>query len=79
MADTLIPFYERLRRLVEERGVSHQQFERDTGIARRIFYKQEKRRKMCRSTIMACAYYFDMSVEELIAGTTAENYWYGEG
>lgn len=77
MADTKIPFHERLRRLVEERGITHNQFERDTGISRRIFYNQEKRRKVTRALIMACAYYFGMTVEELIEGTTGEDFWYG--
>lgn len=78
MADNLTPFHDRLRRLAEDRGISHNQFERDTGIARRFFYAQPKRKKVCRSTLMALAYYFGMTVEELIEGTTAVDSWYGE-
>ena len=77
MADTVIPFHERLRQLVLDRNITLLQFEEDTGIARRIFYKPKKRKKLCRSTIMACAYYLDMSVDELIEGTTGEDFWYG--
>jgi len=74
MADAKTPFHDRLRQLVEERGISHNRFERETGISRRIFYKQD--RKMTRALIMACAYYFGLTVEELIVGTTGEDFWY---
>lgn len=69
------PLHHRLLQILGERDISTSQFERDTGIARRIFYRQD--RKMHRSTIMACAYYFGMSVEELIEGTTGEDFWWG--
>ena len=78
MADNLIPFHERLRAIAKERGISQNRFEQDTGIARRIFSERPGRKKMYRSTIMAIAYYFGMTVEELIEGTTAVDFWYGE-
>lgn len=75
MSDTRIPFHLRLRQLLAERNITTVKFELDTGIARRILYKQD--RKVTRAIIMACAYYFGISVDELIDGTTGEDFWYG--
>ena len=70
----IIPFCDRMCALVEERGVSKFQFEIDTGIARRIFYKQT--RAITRSTLMACAYYLGITVEELVEGTNSMAFCY---
>ena len=51
------------------------QFEADTGMSRRFLYKGYHR-KLCRSTLMALAYYLGMTVEELVDGTDAMQYWY---
>lgn len=73
MADQ-IPFVDKLRQLLKERGISTQQFERDTLIARRIFY--DKGRKLHKSTLMGIAYYLKMDGEDLVEGTDAEDVWY---
>jgi hypothetical protein len=70
----LIPFAQRLRQILWNRKISLLQFSIDTGIDRRIFYR--KRRKHHRTMYMAIAYYLNMTVEELIEGTTAMDEWY---
>ena len=67
-------FRDHLRDLLRERGISTYQFEADTGIARRIFYTDRGSHR--RATLMAIAYYLGMRVEDLVAGTDAENIWY---
>lgn len=69
------PFRDKLKRLLQERGISANQFERETGIARRIFCESYTR-KLHRSTLLAIAYFLQMDVEELVQGTTAEESWY---
>lgn len=73
-AAEIIPFCDRLRKLTAERGITTFRFEIDTGIARRIFYKQTS--AIHRSTLMACAYYLGVTVEELVDGTNAMDFWY---
>ena len=68
-------FCDRLKRLLQERGISANQFEVDTGIARRILCRSYER-KIRRASFMAIAYYLDMRVEDLIADSTAEDHWY---
>ena len=65
-----IPLGQRIRELLWERGITTAQFELDTGISRNILYKD---RKTHRSMLMGLAYYFGITVEDLIRGTTAEN------
>lgn len=65
---------DRIKLLLYKRGISTIQFEWDTGIARRIFYPYN--RKLTRSTLMAVAYYLGISVEDLVDGTDAFDYWY---
>lgn len=73
ISENEIPFPLRLRELLRERGVKKAKFGTDTGIARRIFYKDERHNK---STLMAVAYYLGITVEELVEGTTAMDDWY---
>lgn len=70
----MIPIGNRIKLLLYKRDVSTQQFERDTGISRRIFYPQKA--KITRSLLMAVAYYLEMKVEDLIDGTDAFDCWY---
>lgn len=69
------PFYQRLRDLLAERGISTVRFAQETGMARRVFYPG-KGHRWCRSTLMALAYYFGITVGELVEGTDAAEYWY---
>lgn len=69
-----ISFIEKLRMILKERDISTHQFERDTLIARRIFY--DKGRSLHKSTLMAIAYYLKMDAEEMVEGTDAEDVWY---
>ena len=67
-----IPINRRIRYLLQDRGVPQAMFEAETGIRKNILYRNNKIR---RSTLMALAYYFGMTVEELVRGTTAEESW----
>lgn len=71
----MIPFKTRLRGILAERDISVEQFCLDTGINRVSFFHKNVRHY--RSTYMAIAYYLDMRVEDLIAGTNAVQDWYG--
>lgn len=73
--DELIPFEQRLRQILWDRNINTIQFSIDTGIARNIFYRN--RHKHRRAIYMAIAYYLNMTVEELVEGTTAMDEWYG--
>lgn len=64
-----------MRILLFDKGITTMQFEADTGMSRRFLYKGYQR-KLCRSTLMALAYYLGMTVEELVDGTDAMQYWY---
>lgn len=66
------PFYQRLRRLVQENGLTVEQFEREAGMDRRVLYRPRGNHRV---TLMGLAYFFGMTVEELVAGTTAEEQW----
>lgn len=70
----LTPFYRRLRSLVRERGLTVEQFEREAGMDRRVLYRPRGNHLV---TLMGLAYFFGMTVEELVAGTTAEEQWNG--
>ena len=70
----MIPVGRRISDLLYNKGISTLKFEMDTGIARRILYSSKHRPH--RSTLMAVAYYLEMTVEELVAGTDAEERWY---
>ena len=69
------PFYERVRLLLQERGISHHQIEYETGMSRAALYSRYKHQPS-RSRLMALAYYFGMTVEELVDGTDAMDDWY---
>ena len=76
----MIPFDQRLRDILFERNIPIQKFGDDTGINRENFFYRKSRglRKRCRYIYMAIAYYLDVRVEDMIAGTTAEIDWYGD-
>lgn len=74
-----LPFKVRVREILEQRGISLYEFSENTGIERTNFFYKRDSHKHCRYIHMAIAYYFDMDVEELIAGTDAEIDWYGDG
>jgi transcriptional regulator with XRE-family HTH domain len=69
-----IPLRTRVRELMRERGISVNQMMRDTGLAKNFLYRDSSRPH--RSRLMALAYYFDITVEELVDGTDAYNEWY---
>ena len=71
--DDVIPFTDRLRQLLEDRGISKRRFEIETGICRKIFYQK---RRLHKSMLMAIAYYLGMKAEEMIDGTDAMDSWY---
>lgn len=68
----LIPVGKRIRNLLRERGIPQIRFEEETGVSRRVMYGDHWIR---RSTLMALAYYFGVSVEELVEGTTGKEMW----
>lgn len=72
--DKVIPFGDRLRKILKERKISTAKFEMDTGIGRRLLYKSEY--KHHKSTLMAIAYYLKIDGEELVDGTDAMDAWY---
>ena len=69
MKEAKIPFGEKVRGLLRERGITQEQFELDTGISRRTLYDRGRYRK---ATITALACYLEEDPEDLVAGTTAE-------
>ena len=74
----MIPFRDKVKSMLWERGISLYQFNDDTGINRNNFFYGRESHKHCRYIHMAIAYYFGMDVEELIEGTDAEIDWYGD-
>lgn len=64
-----IPFGQKVRGILRERGITLEQFEAETGINRRTLYDRGRYRK---ATITALACYLGMAPEDLVAGTTAE-------
>lgn len=73
-SDKVLPFHLRVRQLLLEKGVSQNKMEQETGISRRIVYPLKRR--PTRSLLMALAYYFGATVEELVEGTDAMDDWY---
>jgi transcriptional regulator with XRE-family HTH domain len=73
-----VPFKARVREILEERRIPIYKFQEETGIDRTNFFYRRDAHKHSRYIHMAIAYYFDMDVEELIAGTDAEIDWYGD-
>ena len=72
----MIPFETRLKELLQKEGVSLNRMEIDTGISRTSFApSRTKGHNHKPSTYMAIAYYLDMSVEDLVSGTDAEETW----
>lgn len=75
----MIPFNQRLRGILYQKGITIIQFCDGTGISREnFFYRKGKRLKHCRYIYMAIAYYLEMNVEDLISGTDAEVDFYGD-
>ncbi|MCI7733758.1 MAG: helix-turn-helix domain-containing protein [Dysosmobacter sp.] len=68
----LIPVGKRIRDILRERGIPQIRFEEETGVSKRVLYGDHWIR---RSTLMALAYYFGVSVEELVDGTTGKEMW----
>lgn len=61
--------------LLYDRGLSTCDMERGCGVARQTVYRGVK----CRSVLAALAYFFGMTVEELVKDTEAEEIWeYGK-
>ena len=65
---------DRIKQLLWERGITTLKFEADTGMSRRLFYHRTG--VVRRSILMACAYYLGITVEEMVEGTDAFEYWY---
>ena len=72
----LIPFKQRVKDILRERGITILQFCEDTGISRENFFYRKTQHKHCKYIHMAIAYYLNMTVEELVKGTDAEDVWY---
>lgn len=70
----MIPFEQKLRQILWDRGISILRFCDETGIARRFFYRDTQRHN--KTTYMAIAYYLNMKVEDMIEGTDAVKDWY---
>ena len=63
-----VPFRLRIKELLKQRGESQLQMEMESGVCRSALHRGVKRR----STLTSLAYFFQMPVEELVAGTDAE-------
>ena len=74
----MIPFKEKLRKLLKERGITLKQFSVDTSINRERFFYNKDHHKHHLYIYMAIAYYLGMTVEELVEGTDGEIDWYGD-
>ena len=74
----MTPFKDRVRSILKERKISLLRFSDDLGLSRENFFYTRGCHKHCRYIHMAIAYYLNMDVEELIAGTDAEIDWYGD-
>ena len=74
--DELIPFKQRLKDILRERNITILRFCEDTGINRENFFYRKANHKHCRYIYLAIAYYLNMTVEELVKGTDAEDDWY---
>ncbi len=73
----MIPFKDKLRKILKERKISLNRFSEETGINRaNFFYRKNVTHQHCRYIYMAIAYYLGMSVAELIEGTDGEEDWY---
>lgn len=75
MANDMIPFGDKVRTILKSRKITTAQFEVDTGIGRRVLYRNDHRHH--KSTLMAIAYYLNMTVEDLVDGTDAIDILYG--
>jgi len=73
----VIPFKDRMKQRLKERGVTLTQFCVETEINPQRFFYTHKH-KHHRAYYMACAYYLGTTVEELVEGTDAEIDWYGD-
>lgn len=74
----MTPFKDKVRTLLQERGIPLTKFQDDTGIDRANFFYRRFSHRHCRYIHMAIAYYLNMDVEELVTGTDAEIDWYGD-
>ena len=73
MAD-LIPFNDKLRKLLWERNITITDFCLDLGIDRTsFFYKNHKKHRLVYYKMISI--YLNMTVEELVKGTDAEDVW----
>lgn len=72
-------FREKLRGILRERRIPITKFSDDVGLDRANFFYRKQKHKHCRYVYMAIAYYLDVDAEDLVAGTDAENDWYGDG
>ena len=72
MSKSRMRFNDRLKQLMKEKGKSFVDMEDKIGIYNKTVWRGVKRR----STLAAIAYYMEMRVEDMIAGTEAEDVWY---
>lgn len=70
----MVPFKDKVKALLKQRRIPLTQFAEETGLDRVNFFYRDMH-KHCRYIHMAIAYYFGMTVEELVAGTDAEFDW----
>lgn len=73
----MIPLKDKVKAILKSRKIPLTRFAEETGIDRANFFYRDMH-KHCRYIHMAIAYYLDMDVEELVAGTDAEFDWYGD-
>ena len=67
----MMRFVYRVQNILAERGEVLNDLQCCVGVNRKTIYKGPKRKQ----TIAAIAYYFNISAEELVAGTDAEEVW----
>ena len=70
-------FEDKLHRELVARGKSFNRMEAEVGINHSTFSGKRGRGCHNRPTLMAVAYYLGITVEDLVAGTDMEDYWYG--
>lgn len=64
----------KIKRLLRERKITQEKFTEATGIVRTTLMDSRRQTGWRRTTVYAAARFFGMTVEELVAGTDAEDY-----
>ena len=72
----MVRFEDKLKALLKERGLTLRQMEWDTGICRLSFAPSRAVVAHRPSTLMAMAYYLQLTVEDLVEDTDLEDHWH---